>query len=242
MRSLGAIVMAAAAFVATQASAQGVDLTGRYRCIQLCEAPGQVAFVTQNGWDMNLVNEAGAPSRAWIDWYGHIWVQRWNEGAIYSPDGMTIQFDRGTVWQRDVAELAPPPPPVIPKSQRTVKGKKTAEAVPPTTVGQAAPRARSLTTFDGSWSVVVMTQYGGCDRAYRYGVRINNGYVMNESGEQVNLQGRVGPDGAIQVSVASPVGQADGEGRLLRTSGNGTWQGQGPTGSCSGVWQAERRG
>ena len=31
-------------------------------------------------------------------------------GAIYSPDGMTIQFDRGTVWQRAI-DLPPPPPP-----------------------------------------------------------------------------------------------------------------------------------
>jgi hypothetical protein len=241
MRSLGPIVMAAAALIATQASAQGINLTGQYRCVQLCEAPGQVAFVTQNGWDLNLVNEAGDPSRAWIDWYGHIWAQRWNEGAIYSPDGLTIQFDRGTVWQRDLGELAPPLPPVAPKSPRPVKGKRTAEAVPPATVG-AAVRPRALNAFDGSWSVLVLTQYGGCDRAYRYGVRINNGYVMSESGEQVNLQGRVSPDGTIQVSVASPIGQADGEGRLLRASGNGVWQGQGPTGSCSGVWQAERRG
>jgi hypothetical protein len=241
MRSLGAIVMAAAALIATQASAQGVNLSGQYRCVQLCEAGGQTAFVTQNGWDMNLVNEAGEPSRAWIDWYGHIWAQRYNEGAIYSPDGMTIQFDSGTVWQRDLAELAPPPPVVAPKNPRPVKGKKTAAAVPPSTVG-AAVRPRALTAFDGSWSVLVLTQYGGCDRAYRYGVRINNGYVMNESGEQVSLQGRVASNGAIQVSVSSPIGQADGEGRLLQTSGNGTWQGQGPTGSCSGVWQAERRG
>jgi hypothetical protein len=51
---------------------------------------------------MNLVNEAGIPSRAWIDYPGHIWVQNWNEGAVYSPDGMIIQFDHGTVWQRVV--------------------------------------------------------------------------------------------------------------------------------------------
>ncbi len=24
------------------------------------------------------------------------------EGAVFSPDGLTIQFDRGTVWQRDL--------------------------------------------------------------------------------------------------------------------------------------------
>jgi len=101
---LGAVGMLAA-FVATDAAAQGVNLTGAYLCVQGCELglPGP-AQVTQYGWNMNLLNEAGVPSRAWIDWPGHLWAQDWNEGAIISPDGMTIQFDRGTVWQRDLGE------------------------------------------------------------------------------------------------------------------------------------------
>ena len=40
---------------------------------------------------------------------GRLWIQQANIGAIYSPDGMTIQFDRGTVWQRAI-DLPPPPP------------------------------------------------------------------------------------------------------------------------------------
>jgi hypothetical protein len=90
----------------TQASAQEGFLTGQYQCVQNCQGPS-LAFVTQNGWDLNLVNEAGVPSRAWIDWRGHLWAQYWDMGAVYSPDGLTIQFDNGTVWQRFV----PPPPP-----------------------------------------------------------------------------------------------------------------------------------
>jgi hypothetical protein len=111
--------------------------------------------------------------------------------------------------------------------------------------GPAAKTARgaaSTSAFDGSWSVLILTQNGPCDRAYRYGVRISNGYVVNEGGESVTLRGRVAPNGAIQVSVSSGVGQAEGEGRLLRASGNGTWQGQSSSGSCAGTWQAERRG
>jgi hypothetical protein len=64
---------------------------------------GQPAFITQNGWNLNLLNEAGEPSRAWLDWSGHIWAEGWNQGAIFSPDGMVVQFDRGTIWQRDIA-------------------------------------------------------------------------------------------------------------------------------------------
>ena len=100
-----------AALVATDASAQGIDLTGRYRCVVLClsGAPGGFAFITQNGWDLNLVNDAGEPSRGWIDYPGHLWVPDANQGAIYSVDGVTIQFDRGTIWQRAIDEPLPPP-------------------------------------------------------------------------------------------------------------------------------------
>src|SRR5215475_10810662 len=62
---LGAIAVSAA-LIATDASAQGVNLTGQYRCIEGCYAarPGQLAYVTQNGWELNMVNDAGLASRA----------------------------------------------------------------------------------------------------------------------------------------------------------------------------------
>src|SRR5215470_13157435 len=112
MRVLLSAVAMSAALVATDASAQFVNLTGRYRCVALC-TPGlanQFAFITQNGTELNVVNDAGEASRAWADYPGRIWVQQANEGAVYSPDGLTIQFDRGTIWQRAL-ELPPPPPP-----------------------------------------------------------------------------------------------------------------------------------
>jgi hypothetical protein len=91
------------------ASGVGFGLSGQFQCIAGC-AGGIVgpAFVTQNGWDLNLVNEIGQPSRAWVDYPGHIWVQSWNEGAVYSADGMTIQFDNGTVWAKNVILVVPP--------------------------------------------------------------------------------------------------------------------------------------
>src|SRR5260370_34557362 len=91
-----------AALAATDASAQGVNLTGQFRCVQLCTAglQGQPAFVTQSGWNLNLLNEAGEPSRAWIDWPGHIWAENWHEGALVSSGRIVIHFDRGTIWLR----------------------------------------------------------------------------------------------------------------------------------------------
>jgi hypothetical protein len=101
------VVQTIAAPVVAPVVSQG--LSGQFQCIAGC-AGGIVgpAFVTQNGWDLNLVNEIGQPSRAWVDYPGHIWVQSWNEGAVYSADGMTIQFDNGTVWAKNVILVVPP--------------------------------------------------------------------------------------------------------------------------------------
>jgi hypothetical protein len=104
MRGRLIAVIALSVLSATSASAQVLNLSGPYQCVQGCRGPAP-AIVTQNGWDLNLVNEVGIPSRAWVDWPGHIWAVNWNLGALYSPDGLTIQFDNGTVWRR----ILPPP-------------------------------------------------------------------------------------------------------------------------------------
>jgi hypothetical protein len=99
----------AAALVATDASAQGVNLSGPWQCVAQCLGPpGSLGYITQNGWELNIVNDAGQASRAWVDYPGRIWIRQANMGAIYSPDGLRIQFDGGTIWQR--APLLPPPP------------------------------------------------------------------------------------------------------------------------------------
>jgi hypothetical protein len=104
---LGAIALSVT-MLASGASAQNANLNGRWQCMALCAGPpGGFAFITQNGWDLNVLNDAGVPSRAWIDYPGHMWVERANQGALFSPDGFTLQFDRGTIWQR-APEMPPP--------------------------------------------------------------------------------------------------------------------------------------
>ena len=93
-------------FAAGDASAQGVNLSGRWQCVANCIGQ-QGGFITQNGWELNLVNDAGEPSRAWVDYPGRIWIERLDQGAIYSPDGVMLQFDRGTLWKR-VPDVPPP--------------------------------------------------------------------------------------------------------------------------------------
>lgn len=103
-------VFGAVAAFTSGASAQSINLTGTYRCIQDCRDGhiGAPAFVTQNGWNLNLVTETGKSYRAWPDLaapYGRIWIEARNESAVYSPDGMRIQFDDGRIWQRDLGPL-----------------------------------------------------------------------------------------------------------------------------------------
>jgi hypothetical protein len=80
------------------------NLTGQYQCVQMCSSgmPYRLAYVTQSGRELNVVDDLGMASRAWIENPGRMWVERANQGAVFSADGMTIQFDRGTIWQRVV--------------------------------------------------------------------------------------------------------------------------------------------
>ena len=103
MRTVSSVIALSAVCLATPASAQQlVNLTGRYQCTTMCGsgAPGHFAFVTQNGWNLNLVTDAGMASRAWVNYPGRLWIDRANMGAIYSPTGLVIQFDNGTIWRR----------------------------------------------------------------------------------------------------------------------------------------------
>ena len=107
MRTISSAIVVMGVLFATEASAQSINLTGAYKCVEACRGGlvGSPAFITQNGPDLNLLNEARQPARAWPDWFApatRIWVDAWNEGAVYSPDGMAVQFDNGTIWVRDL--------------------------------------------------------------------------------------------------------------------------------------------
>jgi hypothetical protein len=101
--------------------------------------------------------------------------------------------------------------------------------------------AAARTAYDGQWSVLIVTQQGTCDRAYRYGVQIIDGDVRYDGGGPINLSGRVMQNGAVQVTVSSGGSRADGVGRLSRNVGRGNWRGRSSSGDCSGYWEAERR-
>jgi hypothetical protein len=99
--------------------------------------------------------------------------------------------------------------------------------------------SQAKTNFDGSWSVLIVTQKGDCDRGYRYPVQINNGDVGYAGQAAFNVEGKVGPNGAITVTVSRGSQSARGQGTLSGAGGQGYWKTG--SGECSGTWTAERR-
>jgi hypothetical protein len=107
-----------------------------------------------------------------------------------------------------------------------------------TAVPASAP-ATAKSNFDGQWSVLIVTQKGTCDRAYRYPVKISNGSVGYAGDASFTVSGKVGDNGAVTVLVARGSQSAKGQGRLSGTDGSGLWTAG--SGECSGTWTAERR-
>ena len=105
-------------------------------------------------------------------------------------------------------------------------------------VSFSAP-VNAAASFDGNWSVLIVTEKGTCDRAYRYPVKIDNGSVGYAGSASFTVSGRVQPTGAVTVTVARGSQSANGSGRMNGSDGSGRWQTAG--GECSGSWTAERR-
>ena len=105
-------------------------------------------------------------------------------------------------------------------------------------LGALAPIPAVAADHDGNWKVTIVTEKGGCDRAYGYEVAVSQGqlrYVGGNGG--FNFTGSVSPSGVVKVSVSSGSKRADGSGHLAANGGHGTWRGQ----ECAGYWEAERR-
>lgn len=96
-------------------------------------------------------------------------------------------------------------------------------------------------TFDGIWSVEIVTYAGDCNRGYRYPLRIWQGRVIKADDDpNYNVAGVVTRTGAIGVTVSGGGQVANGTGRLRGNVGAGIWRTS--NGECSGRWTAQRRG
>ena len=101
--------------------------------------------------------------------------------------------------------------------------------------------ARSTqSSFDGRWSVVIITDAGTCDRSYRYGLVVSRGRISYDGDSGVMISGGVDRGGRVSVSLRYGQSAAQGSGRLSRSGGEGRWQGASSDSRCLGHWQAER--
>ncbi len=98
--------------------------------------------------------------------------------------------------------------------------------------------AVAANSFDGAWSVLIVTDSGDCDRAYRYALHITNGKISYDD-PSFNVSGHVDPRGHVNVTISAGGQCASGSGRLSGDSGQGHWIGRSSTSSCSGHWQAD---
>jgi hypothetical protein len=96
-------------------------------------------------------------------------------------------------------------------------------------------------SFEGNWSVLVITESGTCDRAYRYAVRVADGAVRYSGEAGVDVSGRVDDKGRVRVTIGRGEQRAEGTGQLGADSGSGTWSGRAPNSRCQGRWEAEKR-
>jgi hypothetical protein len=104
-----------------------------------------------------------------------------------------------------------------------------------------APQAQARSPYDGTWSVLIVTDSGTCDRAYRYALQIADGRVFYDD-PSFNVSGRVDARGNVSVGVQAGGQVANGYGRLSGDYGDGRWTGRSSTSACSGHWEAQRRG
>ncbi|WP_232629932.1 hypothetical protein [Methylobacterium sp. Leaf118] len=103
-----------------------------------------------------------------------------------------------------------------------------------------AAKLSKTDAYDGRWSIEVITEQGSCDRAYRYGIRIEGGETRYEGGTDFTVSGHVARNGAVKGSIARGEARADVIGTLSGDTGAGTWTTNGPS-PCRGNWNAERR-
>jgi len=104
--------------------------------------------------------------------------------------------------------------------------------------GSAKPTQSS---FDGHWSVVIITDAGTCDRSYRYGLVVSSGRIYYQGGTGVLISGAVDRRGRVSVNLRYGESAAQGNGRLSTSDGAGRWHGASSGALCSGHWLAERR-
>ena len=106
-------------------------------------------------------------------------------------------------------------------------------------VAQAAYAA----PFDGNWKMIAVTTDGHCGQI-RIGLAIRQGQISSTSGKfvfrRIQIAGQVSSSGQARLAAVAGPREAQGTGRFFGSQATGKWAGTGPSGVCSGFWNATR--
>ena len=109
----------------------------------------------------------------------------------------------------------------------------TASSVPPAMAAK----------FDGNWSMLAVTTRGHCG-VIPMGLEIRRGRIQSTGGSfalyPIQISGSVSSNGQVRMKAVAGPRVAQGTGRFAKYQAKGTWKGRGPSGLCSGVWNANR--
>jgi hypothetical protein len=88
-------------------------------------------------------------------------------------------------------------------------------------------------SYDGLWSVTVVTNAGKCEPTVRYPVTVSDGRVTGSP----DVSGVVRAAGLVRVSIRG----AFANGQLTGSVGSGRWNAASAGVACSGRWQASKQ-
>jgi dipeptidyl aminopeptidase/acylaminoacyl peptidase len=96
---------------------------------------------------------------------------------------------------------------------------------------------------DGNWGIFAQTTQGHCENV-QFGLTIDGHRIYSTGGSYggyaARVTGHVSHSGRVRVTAVAGPRVANGRGYLGHREGGGTWSGRGPSGTCSGVWNAWR--
>lgn len=97
--------------------------------------------------------------------------------------------------------------------------------------------------YDGNWSMVAVTTRGHCG-VIPMGLEVYRGRIRSTGGSfalyPIQIGGSVSANGQARMRAVAGPRIAEGIGRFATYQAKGSWKGRGPSGLCSGVWNANR--
>jgi hypothetical protein len=104
-----------------------------------------------------------------------------------------------------------------------------------------APSAQAASQFDGNWVAHGVTKTGACEPNFQFSGRgtAKSPGATPASGSWATF--RVAPSGAVTLTISVGPNHSVATGRMSGDSGSGIWRSQGPRGTCTGTWAAERK-